>query len=136
MDPTRRYRYVRAMRLSGGPAFAAVYDAKVRKNAGPMTLFGRPNGLGHLRLGLSVPRRVGIAVKRNRIKRLLREAVRLSQHDWPAGYDVIVVVRPHEALALADYQRLLFGAVRSIHLEWDRRQRNDKDAAESGGASG
>ena len=103
--------------------FTAVYDAKLKKNLGPLTLFSRPNDLGHPRLGLSVPRRVGSAPTRNKIKRYLREAFRLSQHDWPLGYDIIVVVRPHKPATLADYQRLLFSAIRSLHLEWQRRIR-------------
>lgn len=132
--PERSFTYDASKRLHGKAAFAAVYDARVKKNVGPLTVFARPNELPHPRLGLSVSRRVGIAVRRNRIKRLLREAFRLSQHDWPRGYDLIVVVRPHEPLTLADYQRLLFSAVRSLHLEWERRGRRGdaaRDASDS-----
>lgn len=117
----KTYRFTTRHRLHGAPAFAAVYDAKVKKNAGPLTAFARPNDLTHPRLGLSVSRRVGTAVARNRIKRYLREAFRLGQHDWPRGYDVVVVVRPHEPAGLADYQRMLISLVRSLHLEWERR---------------
>lgn len=96
----------------------------MRKNAGPLSLLSCPNSLVHLRLGLVVPRRVGTAVVRNRIKRLVREAFRLSQHDWPrtgGSYDLIVIVHPHEPVTLADYQRLLFGLIRSSHTDWSRR---------------
>lgn len=129
--PRKRYRFTHHDRLHGKKAFAAVYDARARKNVGPLAVWGRPNDLDHPRLGLSVSRRVGNAVKRNRIKRLLREAFRLMQHDWPRGYDVVVVVRPHNTARLADYQRLLFSAVRSLHQEWERRRRR-ADAAEPG----
>lgn len=114
-------RFTARHRLHGTPAFAAVYDAKVKKNAGPLTAFARPNDLTHPRLGLSVPRRVGSAVVRNRVKRLIREAFRISQHDWPRGYDVVVVVRPHEPAGLADYQRMLLWLMRALHVEWERR---------------
>jgi ribonuclease P protein component len=114
-EPTRRYLFRHRQRLHGNLAFAAVFDARLRKAAGPITVCGRPNGLDYHRLGLSVPRRVGPAVARVRIKRRLREAFRLSQHDWPGGYDLVVVVRPHKLAAVAEYQRLLSGAIQRIH---------------------
>ena len=101
--------------------FDAVYAAKTREARGPVTVYARPNELKHPRLGLSVSRKVGTAVRRNRIRRLLREAMRLMQHDFPAGYDLVVVVRPHEPLMLADYQRLLAGAVHKLHNVWRKR---------------
>jgi ribonuclease P protein component len=118
------YRFPRSHRLAGRRAFAAVFAAKMRKHAGPLTVFSRPNDLPHPRLGLSVGRRVGNAVKRNRIKRLLREAFRLARASWPGGYDIVVAVRPHEPLAVSEYQRLLARAVDEAHRQWQRR--NDK----------
>ena len=116
-----RLRFTRAQRLSGRRAFAAVFDARVRKNAGPVTVFVRPNGLTHSRLGLSVGRRVGNAVARNRLKRLLREAFRLDQHDLPEGYDLVIVPRPHPTLTLPDYRRLLHTAAHAAARQWHKR---------------
>jgi ribonuclease P protein component len=45
------------------------------------------------RLGVTVSRRVGNAVTRNRAKRLVREAFRASRDLWPPGLDVVVIVR-------------------------------------------
>ncbi len=70
---------------------------------------------------------MGGAVRRNRIKRLLREAFRLMQHDWPRGFDVVIAVRPHEPLRLAEYQRLLSRALRGINDQWAKRQRRRSD---------
>jgi ribonuclease P protein component len=106
--------------------FSQVYDAKVKKHVGPLTFFGKPNELPHPRLGLSVPRRVGTAVSRNRIKRYLREAFRLSQHDGSRDYDVIVVVRPHEILKLVDYQRMWGAGMDGLGREWEKRLRKAK----------
>jgi ribonuclease P protein component len=115
---TRSYAYARKHRLQHALEFDAVYAAKVRESRGPLTVYALPNELGHPRLGLSVGRKVGIAAKRNRIKRLLREAFRLLQHDLPRGYDFVVAVRPHDVALLADYQRLLSAAMLKLHTKW------------------
>jgi ribonuclease P protein component len=62
--------------------------------------FPRAEG-GEPRLGLSVSRRVGGAVERNRVKRLLREAFEVERGRLPDGHDVVIVARP-EARALAE----------------------------------
>lgn len=53
------------------------------------------NGLGRSRMAVFVGLRHGSAVRRNRIKRLCREAFRLTRQELPAGYDYIL--RPHSS---------------------------------------
>ena len=117
----RSYAYAKHHRLQHALQFEAVYSGKVRQSRGPLTIFAIPNSLPHPRLGLSVGRKVGIAPKRNRIKRLLRESFRLLQHDWPTGYDIVINVRPHDVLLLADYQRILSHLMVALHKEWVKR---------------
>ena len=116
-----RYTLPRDARLRGKEAFTRVYDQRVRDSRGPLTIYAAPNDLAFSRLGLSLSRKVGNAVRRNRIKRLLREAFRLLRHDLPRGYDLLVVVRPHEPLSLAEYQRILSAACVKLHNVWEKR---------------
>ena len=102
-----RYAYPPKLRLQHARQFDAVYAGKVRETRGPLTVYAVPNELMHPRLGLSVGRKVGSAPRRNRIKRLIREAFRHLQDDLPRGYDIVVNVRPHDVALLADYQRML-----------------------------
>lgn len=123
----RKFTLGTRKRIQSAREFKAVYDAACRKSSGPLTVYGMPNGRRDCRLGLSIGRRVGGAVKRNRLKRLLREAFRMSQQDWVrpggSGYDIVVVVWPHqEAITLAECQRLLFKLMRAIHEEWEKRR--------------
>lgn len=116
--PVKNYRYLKKHRLAHALEFEAVYAGKVRESRGPLTVYAIPNERGHLRLGLSVGKRVGTAPVRNRVKRLLREAFRHIQHDLPRGYDLVINVKPHELALLADYQRLLSAIMVKLHAKW------------------
>ena len=63
------------------------------------------------RLGISVSRKVGGAVARNRAKRLLREALRLEGRQLPEGLDLVVVARP--SVAGASYREIA-GDIRDL----------------------
>lgn len=107
-------RFPRAMRLSGEKAFDRVFAAKLRAGRGAIVVHGAPNGLEHARLGLSVSRRVGNAVVRNRVKRRIREAFRLSQHELPRGLDLVVVARSAQMPPLAECQTTLRSAAATL----------------------
>jgi ribonuclease P protein component len=121
--PAPRFTFPRTHRLKGKLIFAQTYNQSIVEPRGPLRIHARPNDLTHSRLGLSVPKRVGTAPRRNLIKRRLREAFRLLQHDFPRGYDLIIVVRPHEPQMLADYQRLLSSMMVKLHNAWLKREK-------------
>ena len=58
-----------------------------------LVLYCRKNRLGHNRLGLTVSAKLACAVKRNRIKRLFREAYRLHEDEFATGVDLVLVAR-------------------------------------------
>ncbi len=81
-----------ARRLKRPADFRAVYAHRARASDGRLVAYVRPNDLAEARLGVSVGRRCGGAVRRNRIKRLLREAFRTGGPDVRSpGYDLVVV---------------------------------------------
>ena len=103
----RHFGFSREQRIRTRAEFSAVFDRKQRSSAGPLLAFVVPNGKDLTRLGISMSRRVGIAARRNRVKRMVREAFRLQQHSWPRGWDIVVVPRPHDPMPLERYCELL-----------------------------
>ena len=77
------FAFPKYLRLLSPPEFRRVMAARTSASQGPLQIFATTNDLDHPRLGLTVSRKVGSAVARNRWKRLLREAFRLSQHRLP-----------------------------------------------------
>jgi ribonuclease P protein component len=121
-------------RLTHAREFAAVFEQGVKRYRGPITLLALPNGRAEARLGLSISGRVGNAVTRNRLKRLLREAFRLERAGFPmaparpgepsgpdvppCSYDLVLTSRPHALLPLSGYRRLLAELVGEAHRTW------------------
>lgn len=82
--------------------YALVYNKGSSWVSNLVVMKALPNGISLSRYGFSVSRRVGKAVIRNRVKRLLREILRLTPLE--PGWDIIFIARP--AAASADYANL------------------------------
>jgi len=85
-------------RLSRSAEFERVYRQGRSTANRHLVLYAFPNATTERpRLGLSVSRKVGGAVERNRVKRLLREAFARNEEGLRAGQDLVVVARPSAA---------------------------------------
>jgi ribonuclease P protein component len=94
--------------------FRRAFERRRTASDAAMVVHGAENGLDHPRLGISVSRKkVRRAVERNRIKRVLREAFRLSKAELPAGVDLVVVPRG-PGLTFADARRSLPELARAV----------------------
>jgi ribonuclease P protein component len=89
--------------LRKGREFEKVYRKGRRCRSEGYSLIYCPNELGYNRIGISIHRKVKGAVKRNRIKRIIRESFRLQRALYPEHADIVFAVRPDFSLqSLAD----------------------------------
>ena len=82
----RRWEFLRVQRRG-----------KAKQSANFLVVYLQQPAPGSARFGFSVSRRVGNAVVRNRVKRRLREFVRLHRRDLPPARDFVVIAKPGAA---------------------------------------
>jgi ribonuclease P protein component len=99
-------RFPKRLRLVRATEFERVFAARNSAANAWLAMYGAKNDVGHPRLGITVSRKVGGAVQRNRWKRLLREAFRLTQHELPA-IDIVCTARSPAPPALGELKQAL-----------------------------
>ncbi len=93
MSETRRFRLLKRFRLTRGSEYQRVYKQGRRARSAHFTVFFSANQLPFSRFGLTVSRKIGTAVCRNRVKRIFREALRFHGEEALPGFDF--VFNPH-----------------------------------------
>ncbi|MFK7882650.1 MAG: ribonuclease P protein component [Phycisphaerales bacterium] len=122
--PTHRFRA--RHRISHARDYHAVFNARSAKSRGPLTVFLLPTNHPEHRLGLSIGKRVGGATVRVRLKRAIRESIRLDRPVYPSpsscrSYDIVISARRHKPLSLQDYRSHIKTAIESSHRELEHR---------------
>ena len=117
-------KFPKSKRLLRHADFQQVYQQGRRQFTGNMTVFflrrtaEDPAPTGSLRVGLTVGKVLGGSVERNRIKRRMREAVRLS---WPAeAAPVDVVINPRKSVLQLPFTQLAAEVQRGLKLAMQR----------------
>jgi len=105
--------YPRACRLVRRSEFDAVYREGRRRSSQSFVLFFRLNGRGTSRFGQSVKKALGGAVVRNRIRRRIREILRLHRQEIAPGWDI--VIHPRSSVSKAPFAAIEAELLRLVH---------------------
>ena len=87
-----RYSFSKTQRITRSGDFTRIIRSGICVADGILVLFAMPTAPDDdsIRLGITIPKKTGNAVLRNRWKRLIRESLRLNQSGLPAGYEFII----------------------------------------------
>jgi len=110
----------RKYRLKGRKDIARLFEQGRRASDGLVTLYAVENPCRHARTGVGVSVRHGGAVVRNRLKRLCREALRLTRSELPPGWDYMVVPRVDGQFTVQAIQASVRSLARRVTKERSR----------------
>ena len=125
MNSGQHQKFSSACRIRDPRDFARAYDSGFRAGDGYLLIFASLNGTDQTRVGLSVSRKHGGAVQRNRRKRLLREAARRCRPLLPPGLDLVLIPRQREDFTLGDFCRSLPDLARRLARRMSRPANRD-----------
>lgn len=123
------FGYPKERRVRKRRDFVLCYEQGTRYFSRHFLLFVRPHDqAGHgARFGAAVSKKIGKAVKRNRVKRLLKEFFRLHQQALPIDADIVAVPKKHirpDAISLQQVEQELVPVLPRIVQDMKSRQKN------------
>lgn len=99
--------------------FKKLFDSNSRSVNSYFVLVFRKNNLEYSRIGVSIKRKFGKAVLRNKLRRQIKEIYRLNKDNFPQGYDFLFI--PRKALSekykdtnFLDIKKMIFDSVRKL----------------------
>ncbi len=116
--------FPKSKRLLRKRDFDRIYQTGTGVTCYPLRMICQPNNKRVHRLGLAVPKRVGGAVTRNRIRRCLREAFRHMHWEASTGYDVMIIVQANLKMTPDDYRCLIAKGMTSVHQRWNKKNKS------------
>lgn len=124
-----KQKFSKSVRVRSRLDFAAVYERGLRIGDGCMALIALANEDSRTRLGLAVSKRCGNSVQRNRLKRRLREAFRLSRAELPTGLDLVIQPRANTPIQLAALRQSLISLTKRAAKKWAAQTRASRAEA-------
>lgn len=124
------FSFPKTCRLRCTAEFRRCYDG-LRAGDEHLLVFAARNARGVVRAGVSVSRKHGNAVARNRKKRLLREAFRRQRLSLPPNTDYVLVPRQRDDSTRDDYLRSLRKLARRLHRKLDQQAAQNPSEANS-----
>ncbi len=107
--------FPKALRLLRRHEFLQVQEGGQKVSVDCLLALVKRNGRAYTRLGLTVSSKVGNAVVRVRLRRLLRELFRKRRGQWPPGLDVVLVVRSSaKEITFTEMSRAYDGVTRKL----------------------
>lgn len=126
------HSFSKMYRLRNQQDFDCVFAQKCRVSDEWMVVYAWTNDLSYPRLGICASRKLGNAVCRNRWKRLVREAFRLSKEDLPEGLDLIVIPQlsyfPHLDELRRELKRLAHKLAEKVQRQTSRLERESRSS--------
>jgi len=87
----KRATFPKQDRLKNNAEFRNVFDNGIRLRSKRVTIYALENGLPHTRVGMAVGKKTGNSPRRNRIRRVLREAFRLNRGLLSTSFDLVIL---------------------------------------------